>query len=259
MKTVWITSLAKNQPRVAAVSEYLKRYGLQSKGHFWTDEPEKMAWRVALDSLLEARADVWLVLADAEEIAKPGVRYGLALLAASLREARNHGFPVMLMWAGGAPAADSLPPLLQNATQLEEASPAWAAKIVAKANVATKAAAPDYRLNVTGDDRLGQWFEVGPRAGAWDGMVFGISGGDAEINFQAVGPKGALPEKTVLEFAQQGFKLQVGDAEYTAWAVRNQVDAASSYYARVKGCPGSVLFMPYADDGESEATVIRLA
>jgi len=258
MKTIWITSLAKNPARVQAFTAVLKRYGLEAKGHFWTDEPAKMAWRVALDSLVEAKADVWLVLADDEEMAKPGVRYGLSLLAASLREGSGHGFPIVFMWKNKAPAPEALPALLRNAQHLEEAAASWPAKIVAKANMPAKAEAPEYRLNVAGDEKLGQWFEIGPREGNWDGVMFGVAGEGAVIDFQAVGEAGGLPEKTVLEYAQQGMTLQLGETAYTAWAVRNQVGAGQSYYARVKGCPASVLFMPYAEGEDAEATVLPL-
>jgi len=256
MKTVWISALSKNQPRVAAVSEHLKRYGLQAKGHFWTDEPDKLAWRTALASMLEARADLWLILADNTEMAKTSVRYGLSLLSTALQASRGPGFPIMILW--DAPPSVALPPILQAATALEEAAPSWAAKIVAKANIAGKAPVLDYRFEVGGDERLGQWFEIGPRTGNWDGVVFGVTGADVEINFQAVGPQGGLPEKTVIEFAQQGLTLQVGEREFSAWAVRNNVDSANSYYARVKGRPEAILFMPYADESECEATVLQL-
>lgn len=255
MKTVWISALAHHQPRVAAVTAQLKRYGLQCRGHFWQDAADKVGWRPALSALLEARADLWLILADADEIAKPDVRYGLSLMAAALRQARGASFPVVVLW-NMAPAG--LPPLLQDALNLEETTPSWQAKIVARANVPPKAAAPDYRLDVLGDERLGQWFEIGPRSGSWDGVVFGIAGADAEIDFQAVGAAGSLPEKTVLEFAQQGLQLQAAESEFQAWAVRNRIEAGTSYYARVKGCPEAILFMPYADDSEAEAVVIRL-
>lgn len=259
MKTIWISALSKNQPRVSAVSAVLKRYGLDAKGHFWIDETEKVSSRVALDGLLEARADVWLILADNAEMAKPTVRYGLSLLAAGLRAARGAGFPIVMLW-DAAPTVE-LPGLLQPVTTALEAESSWPAKIVAKANVPPKVAAPDYCFDVVGDERMGQWFAIGPRGEGkvWDGVMFGVAGEGAEINFQAVGPSGALPEKTVLEFAQQGMTLQVGEREFTAWAVRNPVDAASSYYARVKGCPEAVLFMPYAEGADAEATVLRLS
>ncbi|WP_254926722.1 hypothetical protein [Janthinobacterium sp. PC23-8] len=240
---------------MTAVTQVLQRYGLQVKGHFWADAPDQMAWRTALDTLLADRADVWLILADEAELAKPGVRYGLSLLCTSLRELRGAGFPVALLWRDKA--AD-LPSLLTHCLQLDEAAAAWPAKIVAKANMAGKALAPDYRFSVLGDEQLGQWFELGPRAGNWDGIVCGISGGGAEITFQAVGASGKLPERSVLEFAQQGLQLKVGAMEYRAWAVRNQIDAAHSCYVRVKGCPQSLLFMPYAEESQAEANVIAL-
>lgn len=259
MKKVWITALSANQPRVAAVSEVLKRYGLQTQGHFWIDEPGKVAWRAALDALLEARADAWLVLADDAEMAKPGVRYGLSLFAAGLREKRGARVPLLMLWNSPAPEPSALPQCLQSATLIEEAASSWAAKIVAKVNLPPQAAVAEYRFDVGGSEQLGQWFELGPREAAWDGVVFGVAGADAEIDFQAVGPAGALPEKTVLEYAQQGLKLQAGEREFTAWAVRNRVDAGSSYYARVKGCPQAVLFMPYAESGDAEAIIINLS
>ena len=257
MKTVWITALKEDQPRVAAVTAVLKRYGLQCKGHFWVDQPDKMAWRVALEALLEAKADVWLVLVDADEIKKSSVRYGLSLMASALRSARG-GFPMLTLWNSPPPEQAALPTLMAQAELLLESGASWPAKIVAKANVPPKATPAEFRLDVLGNERLGQWFEIGPVAGAWSGVVFGVTGGGAEIQFQAVGPKAMLPEKTTLEFAQEGMKLEVAGNEYTAWAVRNQVDGNTSYFVKVKGCPDSILFMPYAEETDAEATLLRL-
>jgi hypothetical protein len=257
MKTVWITALKEDQPRVAAVTAVLKRYGLQCKGHFWADQPDKLAWRVALEAMLEARADAWLVLVDADEIKKPSVRYGLSLMAAALRAARG-GASMLTLWNSPPPAEAALPPLMAQAELLLESGASWPAKIVAKANMPAKAAPAEFRLDVLGNERLGQWFEIGPVAGAWAGVVFGVTGGGAEIQFQAVGPKAMLPEKTTLEFAQEGMKLEVAGNEYAAWAVRNQVDDSTSYFVKVKGCPDSILFMPYAEETDAEATLLRL-
>jgi hypothetical protein len=258
MKTVWITALKEDQPRVAAVTAVLKRYGLQCKGHFWSDQPDKLAWRVALEALLEANADVWLVLIDGDEIKKPSVRYGLSLMASALRSARGGNFPIQTLWNSVPPAEAALPSLMAQAELLLESGATWPAKIVAKANVPARAVPAEFRLDVLGTERLGQWFEIGPASGAWSGVVFGVQGGGAEIQFQAVGPKAMLPEKTTLEFAQEGMKLEVAGNEYAAWAVRNQVDDSTSYFVKVKGCPDSILFMPYAEETDAEATILRL-
>ncbi|WP_213307576.1 hypothetical protein [Paraburkholderia sacchari] len=259
-KTIWITAFDKDKDaaRVSAVSQLLKRYGLATQGHFWVDEPAKLAWRVGLDALNAARADLWLVLADADALTKPSVRYGLSLFAASLREARGLGFPVVLSAPSGGIDADAVPALLENATTLAENNPAWPAKIVARANVAKASEAQDYRLEVVGEEQLGQWFAIGPREGEWAGVVFGVQGSEAKIDFQAVGPRGALPEKTVLEYAQEGLTLQVGERAFTAWAVRNRLGPHDAYYARVKGEPESILFLPYTEDNEADATILAL-
>jgi len=256
MKTVWMSALGHDQAAASAVSATLTRYGLACKGHFWVDAPEKMAWKDALDELLQARADLWLILVDPEQWAKPSVRYGLALFAAALAAQRGAGFPTVILDPGSGLV---VPDALARASVLSVALASWPAKVVARANLpAEKMVLADHRFNVLGNERLGQWFEVGPREQSWSGVVFGVCGDGAKINFQAVGPAGSLPEKTTLEYAQQGLTLDVGGKTFTAWAVRNPLDAASSYYARVEGCPEAILLMPYAEGDEAEATVLRL-
>jgi hypothetical protein len=257
MKTVWITAFDKEKDaaRVSALSQLLKRYGLATQGHFWVDEPEKLAWRAGLDALNAARADVWLILTDPAALAKPSVRYGLSVFATSLREVRGAGFPVVL---SGVADVDGMPALLGQATVLTESNPAWPAKIVARANLAKAGEPQDYRFEVVGEEQLGQWFALGPRDGEWQGVVFGVHGGGAKIDFQAVGPRGKLPEKTVLEYAQEGLTLAVGEREFTAWAVRNRLGPDDTYYARIKGTPESILFMPYTEDSEASATILPL-
>ena len=256
MKTVWMTALGHDQASASVVNSTLAGYGLACKGHFWVDAPEKMAWKEALVDLLKERADLWLILADAAEWAKPTVRYGLSLFAAALAAERGSGFPIVVL---DSRTGLVLPDGLASATVLPLDLGTWPAKIVAKASMpANKAPSTDYRLNILGNERLGQWFEIGPRETTWSGVVFGVSGEKAKINFQAVGPAGNLPEKTTLEFAQEGLKLDVGDRAFVAWAVRNSLDAGTSYYARVEGCPEAILLMPYSEDDAAEATVLRL-
>ena len=256
MKTVWMTALGHEEASASLVSSAVKGYGLACKGHFWVDAPEKMAWKEALTELLKERADLWLILANAGELAKPSVRYGLSLFAAALAAERGAAFPVVILDPGTGLV---LPDRLVSATVLPLALPSWPAKVVAKANMPANVSVPgEYRLNILGNEQLGQWFEIGPTGAAWSGVVFGVCGEKAKINFQAVGPAGKLPEKSMLEYAQEGLKLDVGGREFTAWAVRNSVDAATSYFARVEGCPDAILMMPYSDEDAAEAMVLAL-
>ena len=256
MKTVWMTALGHEEASASLVSSTVTGYGLACKGHFWVDAPEKMAWKEALTELLKERADLWLILANAAELAKPSVRYGLSLFAAALVAERGAAFPIVILDPGTGLV---LPDRLVSATVLPLALPTWPAKLVAKANMPANApAAAEYRLNVLGNEQLGQWFEIGLNGAAWSGVVFGVCGEKAKINFQAVGPAGKLPEKATLEFAQEGLKLDVGGREFIAWAVRNNIDADTSYFARVEGCPEAILMMPYPDEDAAEATVLGL-
>ena len=256
MKTVWMTALGHEEASASLVSSTVTGYGLACKGHFWVDAPEKMAWKEALTELLKERADLWLILANAAELAKPSVRYGLSLFAAALVAERGAAFPIVILDPGTGLV---LPDRLVSATVLPLALATWPAKVVAKANMPANApAAAEYRLNVLGHEQLGQWFEIGPNGAAWSGVVFGVCGEKAKINFQAVGSAGKLPEKATLEFAQEGLKLDVGGREFIAWAVRNNIDADTSYFARVEGCPEAILMMPYPDEDAAEATVLGL-
>mgnify|MGYP000996456875 CR=1 FL=1 len=53
-------------------------------------------------------------------------------------------------------------------------------------------------------------------------------------------------------------KLQLGQTEFTANAVRNRLSESDSYYLRVAGNPGAILFGPLAQDEEGEAFVVKL-
>lgn len=273
MKTVWITALAKDKDRVGAAAASLKRYGLQSQGHFWLDEPDKATARVAFDAMLAARADAWLILVDAESLALPGVRYGLSLLAASLAAERGAPIPLACLWpAGSAPesaGAGGLPALLQSAMTFVEGNASWPVKIVAATarRDDSQGLAPlgDYRMTLWGDENIGQWLEIGARSQTLAGFAFGISGDPAQagvpaasIVFQAVGPRGGLPEKTVLEYAQQGLQMKVGERDFTSWAVRNTIEPDQSYFVRITGCPAALICMPYPEGDDVEATVIEL-
>ena len=81
---------------------------------------------------------------------------------------------------------------------------------------------------------------------------------DAEIAFHGVGPKSSLPSKSVLNYPVEGLKLNLGNKEYTAWAVQNELDPDTSYFVKVKGFPESILFGPYSSEEDAEVFVVAL-
>lgn len=87
--------------------------------------------------------------------------------------------------------------------------------------------------------------------------MFGVSG-EGEIAHHLVGPKGQLPEKSVLEYATQGIKAEVGGVEYTAWSVQNKIGPNDSYYVKVEGHPSKLMFGGHPGTDQAEVTIIDL-
>jgi hypothetical protein len=52
--------------------------------------------------------------------------------------------------------------------------------------------------------------------------------------------------------------LELGDREYTAWAVQNELDLQSSYFVKVEGFPETVIFGSYSEEEEAELFVVQL-
>ncbi|GAB4229346.1 MAG: hypothetical protein OHK0028_03410 [Deltaproteobacteria bacterium] len=250
MKSVWLTSLGRSGENVKKVISLMKPYGVPVQGHFWADDLPKIAWMAPREEMIRPDVAAWVILATAETLASPSVRKGLSLLAITVQAKKGLSFPIVLLAEeGGTPPASPLPTPLAGAEILSASDPGLAAKIVATIHMPRKDPAPEYRIDVYGNAHIGLWFEVGPREGRWDGALFGVSGG--EILFHGTGPKEMLPAQCTLEWPVKGMKLSLGDREYTAWGVRNGFDHRTSYFAKVKECPDSVLFGPFPAEGEA--------
>jgi hypothetical protein len=255
-KQIWLTSLSTDRNAPSALAAKLGSYGFDVAGAIWKDDNERMGWQESQEMLLKPDVAGWLVLVAPEELAKPSVRYGLSLLALSVATARP-ALPAFLVVPGTAPApTDTLPSPLASFYPLLFDDPSLCAKVVAKTSVPPKSRNNDYRLDIIGDQQVGQWFEVSPRQGFWKGALFGVSGG--EINFHAVGPSGSLPKDTVLNYPVKGITLTIGDREYTAWGVANELPEGTSYLVRVTGAPEAVVFGPFPDNDDPELYTLRL-
>jgi hypothetical protein len=150
-----------------------------------------------------------------------------------------------------------LPTAFRGADVFKADNPALGAKIVAKANMPIKKTPADYHLDTYGIEGVGQWFEVGPAEGGnWSGAMFGVDQG--EINAHGVGPSHKLPERAVLNYPMQGMKLNLGDREFTAWAVQNELTGSDSYYLRVVDFPDTIIFGPLSQGDDAEVFVVDL-
>lgn len=271
MTVVAVTALAADAQRLSGLAGTLARYGLKALGGVWETTPQKVLavdWRPMVDAFVAQRAAAWLVLADAEALADPSVRYGLNLIAANLRSALGADFGIAVLWADApATGADvaprpALPAQLRDALVLEPGA-AWPAKLVARVHRARPAATVTAdRLSVHGNEQLGQWIELVPGTGSWQGVMFAVAGEGAAIDFQATGPSGGLPETSTIAYGQSGLKLESAGRAFTGWALRNEIGATAagpvSYYARVRGRPEALLWMPYTEEDDADATLLAL-
>jgi hypothetical protein len=251
-KSACITVLSKDQQEEAKkLSGVLSEYGLAFAGHFWEDNLQQMAWSMAQQELKKKEVALWIILGNKAMLQSESVRYGLAMLTLGVQAARGHGFPIALVTTDKDWQPESLPTPLLGASVFALNNPSLGAKITVMVNKGAPTVAASYRLDVYAVPAIGQWLEIGPPKGeVWKGALFAVS--DGEIRAHGVGPKGTLPQKTVLEYAMQGLKLNQGDKEYTAWAVKNSIDSENSYYVGIFGNPASILFgqFPETDDAE---------
>jgi len=257
MKSVWLTSLVKEERDIQQLITRLKGYGLEVNGHFWEDNLDKMAWINPRDELISRDTEAWLIYIKGGAIERESVRYGLSLLILTVLAQRGQGFPVIGLVSGEPPDRDNLPNPLRTLDIVSADDPSAFAKIVARLHAPPRQSGKtEYRIDVYGNPQIGQWFEIGPVDSMWKGAIFGISKG--EIVFQAVGPSGRLPSHAVLNYPVQGMKLELKGREFTAWGVRNELDGNSSYFIKVDGYPGHIIFGPFPEEDNAEIYTLRL-
>jgi hypothetical protein len=259
-KKVWVTWMPTGEgaEKPDKVLSSLQGQGLQIDGSTWIDDLEKMAWYEMGTSLLEKKnADLWLVAGRKADLEAPRNRYALSLLTAMVRDGRGPEFPVFHLGLDYRPEADAMPMLTRDFRLLAAADRNWPAQIATAFIKKARPEAWDFRLSASGHPFIGQWFEVGPQTGEWEGVMFGVSG-EGKIVHHLVGPKGQLPEKSVVEYPMEGIKAEVRQVEYGAWSVQNKISTEDSYYVKVEGFPKTILFGGHPGTDKAEVTVAEL-
>jgi hypothetical protein len=259
-KKAWVTWMpaAEAPYNPAQILQQLGRYGLEVVGNTWVDDLERMAWLGLRTTLLDtAAADLWLIAGDQQNLSAPSNRYALSLLTASVCESRGTVFPIICLGLDFVPDPATLPTLMHTCQCLAATEQGWPAKVVAAAFSPRKAAQLEMRLGVHAAPMFGQWFEVGPRTEHWAGVMFGVATGGT-ITHHAVGPRGQLPERAILEYQLQGLQAQVGETLYTAWSVQNRLSPEDSYYVRVEGFPSRIVVGGHPGTDQAEVFVMAL-
>lgn len=257
MKKIWLSAIGCSEDLVKSTIALLQPYGLEVKGHFWENDLKKMAWSNARAELLKSEVALWLILCSPKDLSEPSIQYGLSLLSIMIQAHKGISFPMAILYTQGeARSPENLPTPLKGTDFLSQADPSLGAKLVAKIHSTAKPVESDYFLDVYANTQIGLWIEVGPKKGTWKGAMLGVFG--AEITAHAVGPKGRLPEKAVLNYPLKGMKVALGEKEYTVWAVQNEIDSETSYFAKIEGHPESIIFGPYSQEEQAEVYVTQL-
>lgn len=255
-KRAWISSIAQADSDIKTLISVLKQYGIEGHGHVWTDDVDKMSWMGPREELLKNETAMWIILASREEIQTKSILYGLSLLALTVQAKRGSRFPILVISKDSPVKGSDLPAPLHNASLMTLNETSLGPKTVALAHSKKIQSPASFYCDVYGNPRIGQWFEVGPSQESWAGAVFAASEG--EILFHAVGSRGILPERSTLEYPYKGITMELNGQEYSAWACQNRLSENESYFVKVEGHPGSILFGPFADKEDPELFVLNL-
>ena len=254
-KSIFISILEKDEAKGKGLFQTVTRYGLGVNGHFWSDNLEKMEWAGPISEMEKPEVGVWLIKGGKASYENPEIRFGLGLLAVAVQARRGHGFPIICICDDGDLDPASLPTLLRGAEVVDEAK--LGAKLAAKVNMPIKKVDAEYRFDLYPMPSLGLWIEVGPAPGhTWKGALLGVSDGD--IGAHGVGEAGQLPEKCVLNYPMKGLKMEMSGKDFIGWAVKNELGENESYFVKVAGTPGAMIFGEFPDGDDAEFYSLEL-
>lgn len=258
-KKVWLTWMPRGDEAAGPEQSLalLNQYGFDVSGDHWVDDLKSMAWmELAGQLLVSSGPDLWIIAGRKADFESNHNRYGLSLIAAMVAEERATPWHGICFGIDFAPEHTFLPTLLRSFKCLSSQDSGWLSKVVASAfKNATIGVDDDFRFNVIAHPILGQWFEVGPLGEPWAGVMLGVAG-ESTITHHAIGARGQLPEKSLLEYPTEGIQAKLGEDEYMAWSVQNSLGPDQSYFVKVDGYPRSLIIG--AHPGTDTAEVVRL-
>lgn len=255
-KKLFVSLLADDQALSDVIGKTAATYQVETSGIVWREEPGKPIWGEVASMILKNDSQGWLVAGrGADWLVDPERRAHISLAALKVAALMGPSFTFFRMID---PDPETLPLPLAASVAVDKAK--FGPRLVAKLGVKPKdAAAPEYRFDVhplpVGDGLVA---EIGPPDGAgWTGALFAVRGG-GEISHHTVGPKGTPPDRGVVEYAMKGLKLNLGGDEYTGWAVKNRLDAGTSYYVRVTGSVTGMVFGQLPDGDAADLFTVNL-
>lgn len=255
MKSLWITSLVKDQRVVKEIIHQAGKYGLEANGHFWEDDLKKMAWLAVKEKLRDKAVHLWVVLVSKDALTVD-VRYALTLLTLAIQAERPE-LPILVIAPAEDMGKDDLPGVFADTPYITGCGSSAGVKFAALANMRAKQIQRPYYIAVHANPGFGVWLEVGPATGhEWAGVIVGVNQG--EIKAHGYGERGRIPEKCVVEYPIKGMKLASGTTEYLAWGIQNKLTDSVSYFVKVDGVVVSCLYGPLPDDEQVDLHILRM-
>lgn len=255
-KRVWLSMLEKNEDLGRVLAEELNRYGLDVNGHFWEDDLAQFAWSGPIADLTREDCALWIIAGAAARFDDPITRKGLALLAVAAQAAHGVDFPILLSPSAAAIDVGTLPTPLRAS---EIVQTGLGTKAAVRANAKRAHPAAEYRLGVHPLPGLGLWLEVGPARDPWKGAILGCHGpNDVKPDAQGVGIAGTIPNRSTLKYPVRDMRIQLQDAEFVTWGVKNEISPAESLFVRVTETPDSIIFGEFPDDDAADVFSVAL-
>lgn len=249
-KKVFVTAMEHDEAQVKAIFDKISSYGFAVDGHFWNYDEKELTKEIPSVELESSAA--WVIVASNK--IEPRAMIGLSLTILTLKNFSKVRVPILVIGD-----QQELPPLLSYAEFCSITT--IGAKLAAKTAIKKNWPAEDFRICAHNQAGVGFWLEVGPAKGTWNGILCGASQEQmATMDFQAVGNKGMLPERSTLNYPFKNAKLTSNDVEYTACGCKNILTENDSYFVRLKGIASSIIIGEgLSDDDLMECYVIKLA
>ena len=249
-KKIFVTAMEHDEALVKSVFNKVSSYGFDVNGHLWNYEEQDLTKEIPSVELETSSA--WIIIASNKIEEKAMI--GLSLTILTLKNFSKTRVPILVIGP-----SQELPPILQYAEFCDIGN--IGAKLAAKTAIKKPWPKEEFRYCAHNQTGVGFWLEIGPAADSWNGVLCGVSTDyGASLDFQAVGDKGMLPERSTLNYPFKDAKLSNNNVEYVANGCKNVLTSNDSYFVRLKGIGTSIIIGEgLADDDSMECYTIKLA
>lgn len=231
----------------------LRRAGFATAVLHWKDLADKTNDWMQLAAVLDDPAvQAWVLTGEAADFTED-LLCRVALLALALDRPTQPGTALVLYGKGPTPA---LPPLLEHVRICGPQDP-FAARLMAARFKPGIALTTPMHIRAVPDPVLGLWLEVAPSAGSAQ-ADFSVGVLEAEITAFGVGPRGAIPARSRMDYPVRGVKGELAGRGFSACAAKNELNEATACYCRVDGIPRGVFLGAYLTEAGQNAEAVVL-